>query len=77
MSRRKHVLLSMLIVSIDPLKETEKHITDDKVVQSNINLFSVDCDKHRLLVHNYGYTKHLAQNCRTMNIEQAFAEKGI
>ena len=35
--RWKRVLLSMLILTIDPSKDTEKYIVDDEVVQSNIN----------------------------------------
>ena len=40
MSRQKCVLLSILIVTIDPSKDTEKYITDNEVVRSNIKLLS-------------------------------------
>ena len=42
-SRRERVLLSTLIAIMDPPKDTEKYITDDKVVRSNIKL--VNCMK--------------------------------
>ena len=37
-SRWKHGLLSMLIVTIDPSKATEKYIADDEAVWSNTKL---------------------------------------
>ena len=38
-SRRKCVLLSILIVTIDPSKDTEKYIADDEAIWSNIKVF--------------------------------------
>ena len=38
MSRWKRVLLSMLIVTIDPSKDAESYIVDDEAVRSNRKL---------------------------------------
>ena len=48
-SRQKHVLLSILIVTIYPSKDSEKYIADDKAVRSNIKYVwqcIFHCPKH-------------------------------